>query len=71
VADLAPEPLQALAARVPDFPTDHLLLADFFALPTAPPYDLIVEQTFFCALSPRPDPLMLNSARRCCGRGAR
>ncbi|MBD2770343.1 methyltransferase domain-containing protein [Hymenobacter sp. BT664] len=53
VADLAPEPLQALAARVPDFPREHLLLADFFALPAAPPYDLIVEQTFFCALNPQ------------------
>ena len=52
VADLAPDPLQALAARVPDFPAAHLLLADFFALPNVPPYDLIVEQTFFCALDP-------------------
>ena len=52
VADLAPEALQALAARVPDFPAEHLLLTDFFALPNAVPYDLIVEQTFFCALNP-------------------
>jgi SAM-dependent methyltransferase len=52
VADLAPEPLQALAQRVPDFPARHLLLADFFALPATPPYDLIVEQTFFCAINP-------------------
>lgn len=52
VADLAPEPLENLATRVPAFPKEHLLLADFFALPHAPPYDLIVEQTFFCALSP-------------------
>ena len=52
VADIAPEALAALAARVPDFPAAHLLPADFFALPTAPPYDLIVEQTFFCALNP-------------------
>lgn len=52
VADLAPEPLEDLAARVPAFPKEHLLLADFFALPNAQPYDLIVEQTFFCALNP-------------------
>ncbi|WP_400193931.1 methyltransferase domain-containing protein [Hymenobacter sp. B81] len=52
VADLAPEPLVALQQRVPDFPAQHLLLEDFFALPPAPPYDLIVEQTFFCALDP-------------------
>ena len=52
VADIAPEALAALAARVPDFPPEHLLRADFFALPNVPPYDFIVEQTFFCALDP-------------------
>lgn len=52
VADIAPEALAALVARVPDFPSEHLLLNDFFALPNNPPYDLIVEQTFFCALDP-------------------
>ena len=52
VADIAPEALVALATRVPDFPRKNLLLADFFALPNDQLYDLIVEQTFFCALSP-------------------
>lgn len=52
VADFAPEPLAALAARVSDFPSEHLLQADFFGLPTVLPYDLIVEQTFFCAINP-------------------
>jgi SAM-dependent methyltransferase len=52
VVDLAPEALQALATRVPDFPKEHLLLADFFELPNDRPYDLIVEQTFFCAINP-------------------
>ena len=62
VADIAPEALAALAARVPDFPADHLLLADFFALPNDPPFDLIVEQTFFCALNPALRPAY---ARQC------
>ena len=62
VADLAPEPLQALTARVPDFPAEHLLLADFFELPNDLPYDLIVEQTFFCALNPALRPTY---ARQC------
>ncbi|HEX8504213.1 MAG TPA: methyltransferase domain-containing protein [Hymenobacter sp.] len=62
VADIAPEALQALAERVPDFPKSHLLLADFFALPNVPPYDLIVEQTFFCALDPALRPAY---ARQC------
>lgn len=52
VADVAPEPLRDLQARVPDFPPEHLLLADFFQLQPTPPFDLIVEQTFFCALPP-------------------
>lgn len=53
VADIASAALAAVAARVPDFPPAHLLLQDFFALtPTPEPFDLLVEQTFFCALDP-------------------
>ncbi|CAN5907547.1 methyltransferase domain-containing protein [soil metagenome] len=50
VADLALFPLQRLKERVPDFPKDHLLHQDFFSLGGR--YDLILEQTFFCALPP-------------------
>lgn len=50
VADIAKEPLNAFAARLPDFPTDQLLHGDFFALEGQ--YDLIVEQTFFCSFYP-------------------
>lgn len=50
VADFAPEPLQALQQRVPDFPAAHLLQADFFQLEG--PFELLIEQTFFCALDP-------------------
>lgn len=50
VIDLAPSALKNLQERVPDFPEDHLIMGDFFEhLDT---YDLIVEQTFFCALHP-------------------
>jgi len=53
VADLAPEPLAELATRVPDFPRENLWLADFFALdPAEATFDLIIEQTFFCAIAP-------------------
>ena len=38
------------------------MLDDFFALPNAPAYDLIVEQTFFCALNPALRPAY---ARQC------
>lgn len=62
VADLAPEPLADLRQRVPDFPPEHLLLADFFHLEPAPAFDLLVEQTFFCALDPS---LRAAYARQC------
>jgi methyl halide transferase len=60
VADLALYPLQALKHRVPDFPKHHLLHQDFFSLQGS--FDLILEQTFFCALTPdlRPE-----YARKC------
>jgi SAM-dependent methyltransferase len=52
VADIAPEALDALRQRVPSFPAEHLLLDDFFTMQPEQPFDLIVEQTFFCALDP-------------------
>lgn len=62
VVDLAPEALEALQQRVPSFPGGHLVQQDFFALTAEPPYDLIVEQTFFCAL---PRALRPDYARQC------
>lgn len=50
VADVAEAPLQNLRNRVQDFPDEHLLQHDFFELKGQ--YDLVFEQTFFCALSP-------------------
>ncbi|RZL12432.1 MAG: SAM-dependent methyltransferase, partial [Hymenobacter sp.] len=52
VADLAAEPLAALAARVPDFPKENLWQVDFFAISAAESFDLLVEQTFVSALDP-------------------
>lgn len=50
VADIAEEPLSKFQSRNPDFPGEQLLCADFFALSGG--YELILEQTFFCALDP-------------------
>ncbi|GAB4396405.1 MAG: methyltransferase domain-containing protein [Microscillaceae bacterium] len=52
VVDIAPAPLENLRQRCPDFPEDHLLRGDFFDLPYENHFDLILEQTFFCALHP-------------------
>lgn len=50
VIDLAKEPLEALKSRVPDFPSSQLIQGNFFDLQDQ--FELILEQTFFCALSP-------------------
>lgn len=50
VIDLAKRPLSNLKSRVPDFPDSQLIQGDFFELDKK--YDLILEQTFFCALDP-------------------
>ena len=50
VIDIAEQPLKNLKARFPDFPDNQLIHDDFFNLEGK--YDLIVEQTFFCALDP-------------------
>ena len=50
VVDISSIPLMNLAKRVPSFPKENLLHADFFELEDT--FDLILEQTFFCALDP-------------------
>jgi len=55
VCDLSIEPLKNLQDRCPTFPKSNLIQSNFFDLNGQ--YDLIIEQTFFCALDPslRPD----------------
>jgi thiopurine S-methyltransferase len=50
ILDIAKLPLDNFKKRVPDFPTSHLLHQDFFSLKMT--FDLVLEQTFFCALLP-------------------
>lgn len=50
VIDLASQPLINLKTREPNFPEESLIQGDFFELNNT--YDLILEQTFFCALNP-------------------
>ncbi len=51
VIDLAPLALDELSKRVPSFPKAHLIVGNFFEHDQT--YDLILEQTFFCALDPK------------------
>jgi thiopurine S-methyltransferase len=50
VADIAESPLENFKSRVSDFPENQLLHQDFFNLKIK--FDLVIEQTFFCALDP-------------------
>lgn len=50
VIDIAEIPLKNLAKKIPDFPKENLINQDFFDHKNT--YDLIIEQTFFCALDP-------------------
>lgn len=52
VIDIAPSPLDNLQKRIPDFPENHLVLGDFFDLHYQEYFDIIIEQTFFCAINP-------------------
>lgn len=50
VLDFAEAPLQNIKKRIPDFPSEQLIQLDFFEHQGQ--YDLIIEQTFFCAINP-------------------
>ena len=50
VVDVSKAPLENLKKRIPDFPSSQLIHANFFDLENT--FDLIIEQTFFCAINP-------------------
>ncbi|BDS12934.1 TPMT family class I SAM-dependent methyltransferase [Aureispira anguillae] len=51
LCDWAQEPLDNFAQQHPSFPKEQLICANFFELEEKD-FDYIVEQTFFCALTP-------------------
>lgn len=50
ILDIAEAPLKNFKERVPSFPEQQLLHGDFFDFKGT--FDLIIEQTFFCAINP-------------------
>ncbi|UZD22428.1 TPMT family class I SAM-dependent methyltransferase [Algoriphagus halophytocola] len=60
--DISIEPLQRFKVKNPDFPEGQVLHQDFFDHQGA--YDLILEQTFFCALEPKLRPKYAAHMRR-------
>ncbi|MEO5790264.1 methyltransferase domain-containing protein [Gelidibacter sp.] len=51
VVDLSNTALNNIKIRVPSFPAAHLIHKNFFDLEMS--FDLIIEQTFFCAIDPK------------------
>ena len=51
ICDFAEEPLKNIANRCKNLKSENLLKCNFFDLKSNS-YDLIIEQTFFCALNP-------------------
>lgn len=50
ILDISPLPLQNFKKRIPDFPKEQIIYADFFKYENS--FDLIIEQTFFCSFPP-------------------
>jgi methyl halide transferase len=48
--DWSPQAMERIAGRIPGFPRSRLVSGDFFQFQGQ--FDLILEQTFFCALDP-------------------
>ncbi len=50
IIDLSSTAIDSFRERVPSFPKDHIHCGDFFQIEDQ--FDMVVEQTFFCALNP-------------------
>ena len=50
ILDIAEQPLKNVKNRIKTIPDSHLIQKDFFEFNDT--FDLIIEQTFFCALDP-------------------
>jgi thiopurine S-methyltransferase len=50
VVDLSKTAIGNLQKRIPSFPTSQLIQGNFFEMEDT--FDLIIEQTFFCAINP-------------------
>ncbi|MCX8080474.1 MAG: TPMT family class I SAM-dependent methyltransferase [Bacteroidia bacterium] len=51
ICEFAPSAVEYFKSRYPDFPEAQILMADFFELQNHS-FQLILEQTFFCAINP-------------------
>jgi len=50
IIDISQHAVDSFKERCPNFPTSNIICGDFFELKDS--FDLIIEQTFFCAINP-------------------
>lgn len=50
IVEISQSAINSFKKRYPNFPDEHIIHADFFEIEGQ--YDLIIEQTFFCAINP-------------------
>ena len=62
VCDWAKEAFHFLQKNAPNFPVEHLVCIDFFQLEGQ--FDLVLEQTFFCAIDPSLRPKYVKQAHQ-------
>ncbi len=70
VLDIAGNALERISEECPDFPEDHLVEENFFKAELAD-FDLILEQTFFCALDPGLRPLYVKRMQQILKKGGK
>ncbi len=51
IVEISQGAINSFKKRYPDFPDQHIIHSDFFEIDGQ--YDLIIEQTFFCAINPK------------------
>jgi SAM-dependent methyltransferase len=51
IVEISELAVESFLKRYPKFPKDHVFISDFFLLNEQ--FDLIIEQTFFCAIDPK------------------
>lgn len=51
IVEISEKAVESFLNRYPDFPYDHIFVEDFFTMEQGQ-FDLVIEQTFFCAFEP-------------------
>lgn len=62
IVDIAPQPLDHIRKKMPSIKDHQLILGNFFEIEGT--YDLILEQTFFCAIHPSQRPQYVQTCHR-------